>query len=159
MAPLIANYHKDSACKNRAATIASGLSEPDKHGKVRGLSELNNREEKPAPKPRSKSREEKEAEEPYMKQESRKFHQQVASNLESLVNNAERYVGVASRGKSLEYGSKGRDSSAGSKGSKKESYIQKLIGLNRTASNSSGSKYPFAVPPWQKLLKGDSVSS
>ena len=158
MGPLLANYHSDKAYKDRAALLAEADQMVQKHGKIRGISELNDREEKPAPKPRSKSRDKDETEH-CMKAESRKFHQQIASNMENLVNNAERN-GYGYRGKSADYIAKNnRDSSLGSKGSKKESYIQKLIGLNRTGSASSGSKYPFAVPPWQKLLKGNSESS
>lgn len=35
---------------------------------------------------------------------------------------------------------------------KQPTYIQKLLGLNRTNSESS-SQYPFSIPPWQQLLK------
>ena len=145
MAPLVANYHSDMASRERARTLAEAdrMVQNSQH-KYRGLSELNERMEQPAPKPRSKSRDQEEKES-LMKEESRKFQQQVKSNMDRIVDTVEQVTPTVRR--HSQDNSRNRNSSQGSKGSKKESYIQKLLGLNRTNSASSG-HYPFSIPPW-----------
>ena len=57
------------------------------------------------------------------------------------------------RAKSADPNSGVRQSGAPEEGQKHPTYIQKILKLNRTDSASSSSRYPFAQPSWQQLLK------
>lgn len=85
-----------------------------------------------------------------MREESRKFNEQISTNMQKLVTNATsgadqrvRSTGPQERKQSAD----GRDASVGSKGSGKPSYIQKLLGLNRNPSAGS-SGLGFTIPSW-----------
>ena len=85
MAPLVASYQSDIASRQRAAALAEAERMIDRGNKYRGITDLkhvdtNESAEKPGP--RSKSRESAvEAREVYMREESRKFNEQISSNM------------------------------------------------------------------------------
>ena len=155
MAPLVASYQSDIASRQRAAALAEAERMIDRGNRYRGITDLkhvdtNESAEKPGP--RSKSRESgMEAREVYMREESRKFNEQISSNMQTLVNKA---TAGSDAGRIMSSGPEarkispeGRDASVGSKGSNRPSYIQKLLGLQRNPSASSG-QYPFSIPSW-----------
>ena len=89
-----------------------------------------------------------------MKEESAKYNERVSRNINKIMNDQSFQNDNIEKGSAFKRNKSADVNSSSQKNPdrKEPTYIQKLLGLNRTDSSTSN-KYPFSIPPWQKLLK------
>ena len=152
MAPLYANYNEEVSRKNlRNTPIVERLHPNDSAAKP------NYSEESPADGGANIPPHEYSLHDQY-----RKYNVQVGNQVDKLLANgpglgpevvyAQSKISAA-RAKSADPNSSVRQNVVTEEGQKPKTYIQKILKLNRTDSASSSSRYPFAQPSWQQLLK------